>query len=476
MVCPRCNRPVDNGATFCGNCGNQITPALAPGATELVSRASNPYQTAGGPTIVVPPTQDSLPSMGQQSYDSISPLAQRGMPHPCPPDGGVTPLPGSSFTPPPAPAQPQLAAKPAARPARPPRRRNAFIIAIIALLIIGLSAGLATLLQTNSIPSASQSASTTAAGSPTYQVSFSSSPEAQTQGFTDTVTMNIGGLPAPAQGMQYDAWLVNTQQEQTTPLGKFTPQGQGFSLTYTDPMQNLLGLGNTILVTQEQNNATLPTGKALFTAQFPTMAFIHIGHILIAFPTTPGHTGLLLGLLNQAHQAEAQAILLNGLAGNRSPTAVTCAAQNLINILEGQHGQHYKPLPAQCAGLNATVSGDGFGLLGSDGYISLAGQHASLAAQAGDAANNIKLHAGLVETSLANVTNWMTTVDNDAQSLLSHPNDTGKMQEIEALTERAITGVDLNNDGRVDPVAGEAGMQVAIQQAQLMAQLSLQKA
>ena len=466
MVCPRCNQSVEDGATFCGNCGNQITPVLARGATELVSKENNPYQTIGEPTIAVPPTQESLPPRGQ-SYDSLSPLAQHGMARPYPSNPGVTPLPRSTFTPPPVPAQP------IAKPATLPRRRMAFITAIIALLIIGLSAGLITLLQTKPASSPGKPAAASGAMDSVY---FSSSLDAQTQGITDTVKIAISGLPAPAQGMQYDAWLVNAQQEQTTPLGTLKPQGQGFSLTYTDQMQNLLGLGDTITVTLEQDNATLPTGKNVLAAQFPQMAFIHIRHILVAFPDTPHHIGLLVGLLSQARQAQAQAILLNGLSGNGNPTAITCAAQNLLNIIEGQHGHHYRQLPVQCAGLNATVTSDGFGLLGADSYISMAGQHASLAAQAGDATDNIKSHAALLETSLTNVNKWMTTVDNDAQSLLTHPNDNGKILEIEALTDRAINGVDLNNDGRIDPVTGEAGAEVAFQQGQLMAQLTLQKA
>lgn len=466
MVCPKCNQSVEDGATFCGNCGNQITPVLARGATELVSKENNPYQTIGEPTIAVPPTQESLPGVGP-SYDSLSPLAQRGTVHPYSPNPGVTPLPRSTFTPPPVPVQP------VAKSASLPRRRIAFIAAIIALLIIGLSAGLVTLLQTKSTPPPNKPA---AASSAMDLVYFSSSLDAQTQGITDTVKITISGLPTPTQGTQYDAWLVNLQQEQTTPLGALKPQGQGFSLTYTDQMQNLLGLGDTITVTQEQSNATLPTGKTVLTAQFPQLAFIHIKHILVAFPNTPHHTGLLVGLLSQARQAQAQAILLHGLSSNGNPTAITCAAQNLLNIIEGQHGHHYSPLPALCAVLNATVTGDGFGLLGTNGYISIAGQHASLAAQAGDATDNIKSHASQLETSLANVNNWMTAVDNDAQSLLSHPNNNGKILEIEALTDRAINGVDLDNDGRIDPVTGEAGAEIAFQQGQLMAQLTLQKA
>ena len=33
MQCPRCNAPIEENTTFCGNCGNQIAPLQAQGAT-----------------------------------------------------------------------------------------------------------------------------------------------------------------------------------------------------------------------------------------------------------------------------------------------------------------------------------------------------------------------------------------------------------------------------------------------------------
>lgn len=41
MLCPRCSRPFDDEAAFCGNCGYQLAPLRAPGAT------------VGGPTELV---------------------------------------------------------------------------------------------------------------------------------------------------------------------------------------------------------------------------------------------------------------------------------------------------------------------------------------------------------------------------------------------------------------------------------------
>jgi hypothetical protein len=467
MLCPRCNQPVEKDALFCGNCGNQIVPVQARGATlgggptELITPPENRQFSSADPQHFVAPPPSYQPSQpsARQGFDSLSPIAQRKTISPLP----LTLVPPPSTTPPPG----------SGRPGHPGRRRFAFIAIIIALLVIGLSAGVFTLIQQKPAAVTGGKSVAPAAGSATGSVTFSSS--AGEQGITDTVSIDISGLSAPAQGMQYDAWLENQQQEQITPLGQLTLQNKDFVLTHTDKGQNLLALGNVLLVTQEQNGATLPTNSGVLSASFPPLAFIHIKHLLVAFPTTPHNIGLLVGLLGQSQQIYAQALLLKNAASNGNTTAVTCAAQNLINLVEGQHGQHFSQLPFACSTLNITVNGDGFGLLGSNGYISLVAQHASLAAQASDATDTVKTNAGHVETSMNNVKDWMTTVDQDAQSLLSNPGNTGKIQEIVSSANYALNGFDLNSNGNVNPGSGQAGVVLAFKQAQLMAQLTLQK-
>jgi hypothetical protein len=360
-------------------------------------------------------------------------------------------------------------------PGHPGRRRFAFIAIILALLVIGLSAGVFTLIQRKpTLVTGSKPAATAATVGTTGAVAFSSS--AGDQGITDTVSIDISSLPAPAQGMQYDAWLENQQQEQITSLGQLSPQGKDFVLTHTAKGQNLLALGNLILISQEQSGATLPTNAGVLSAQFSPLPFIHIKHLLVAFSTIPNQAGLLVGLLQQSQQIYAQALLLKNAANNGDTTAVTCAAQNLINLVEGQHGQHFSQLPAGCFSLNITVKGDGFGLLGPNGYIALVGQHASLAAQADGATDVIRTNATRVETSMNNVRGWMTTVDQDAQSLLANPGNTGKIQEVVSSANYALNGFGLTSNGNVNPGSGqEAGVALAFKQAQLMAQLTLQK-
>jgi len=461
MVCPRCNQPVEKGALFCGNCGNQIVPVQARGATvadatELITPPDNRQYSLADPQQFAASTP-GYQTPARQRFDSLSPLAQRET---------VSSLPPTQVPPP-------SAIPPSGGSGHSGRRRLAFIAIIIALLVIGLSAGVFTLLQQKHPVPNNTVATTAAVASTAGTIAFSSS--TSDQGITDTVSIDITGLSAPAQNMQYDAWLENQQAEQITPLGQLSAQGKDFVLTHTDKGQNLLGLGNMILISQEQSGATLPTNGGILSAQFPPLAFIHIKHLLFAFPITPNHIGLLVGLLGQAQQIDAQALLLKSASDNGNTEAVTCAAQNLVNLVEGQHGQHYSALPFGCSSLNATVNGDGFGLLGQSGYISLAAQHASLAAQAADATSVIKENAGHVENSMNNVKDWMTTIDQDAQSLLSNPGDKGKVQEIVSSANYAINGFDLSSNGSVNPSSGQAGVLLAFKQAQLMAGLTLQK-
>jgi len=48
-----------------------------------------------------------------------------------------------------------------------------------------------------------------------------------------------------------------------------------------------------------------------------------------------------------------------------------------------------------------------------------------------------------------------------------------KVEEIVRLADYVYYGVDVNGDGQIDPVPGEAGAKTAFQQGQLIATLSL---
>ena len=430
MQCPKCQAKLDDDTIFCGNCGTQVAPWQARGATvdyateKSVSEASTLRQRI--------PTQKVV----------ALPLRQGGRPW--------------NDAPPPS--------------SEPPFRRRPALMVISVVLLLLLAGGtvLAFVLVKKD-----QDANGVAANASGQVVYFDGTNGTSN---TDALRIRVNGLLASPAGSHYAAWLVDEAGEHTTVLGKLTNSGGVFSLNFAGNGRNgkagvnLLGAGNVVEITLEQGNVQLPTGKVLLSATFPPKAFIHIKHLLFSFPTTPGKIGLLVGLLDQTRLLNAQALALQSLAGNGNAAAVACIAQSIIDISEGQHGTHYQPLPATCGA--SLPTGDGFGILGTNSYASTAAAHASLAATQSDSTPTIIQHASEVEAAATDITGWVTTIDQDALKLLSNPGDSASIQEIVALADHAFHGVDSNGNGQIDPIANEEGAATAYLRGQLMATLA----
>jgi len=344
---------------------------------------------------------------------------------------------------------------------RKQRHRNLLTVALVALLVIASSAVGITLL-------AQKGSTMSSAGG---QVTFFAN-QSDPAGQTNSLHITIGNLAAPPAGNNYAAWIINDQTEAILGLGRLTENGQTWSLIFSGSSSNLLTVGDKLEITQEQGVVTAPTGTVILSGTFPVMAFQHIQHLLVSFPETPGKVGLLIGLLQQTHLLDSQAAVLQSVSTSRDPVTIGCVTQSMLDIIEGTQGAHYQPLAGTCTGRNVTISGDGYGLLGK-GFVAGAEEHASLALSQKDATSVMRQHATPMDISLTNVTGWVTTIEQDLLHLRSHPTDLSALQEITTLADNAYHGVDVNGDGQIDPVAGEAGALTAYQQAQLMATVTL---
>ena len=292
-------------------------------------------------------------------------------------------------------------------------------------------------------------------------------------GQTNSLHIAIQHLEAPPAGSEYEAWIINQQTEQVTSLGKLVEKNSVWSLTFNGTNIDLFNIGGTLEITQEQGAVNAPTGKAILVGTFPAKAFQHIQHLLVSYPATPGKVGLLIGAVQQTYLLNIQAALLQNTITSQNTVAIECITQSMLDIIEGTHGAHYRPLAATCTQQNVTATGDGFGLLGNGGYLAGAVEHASLALSQPDATSTMRQHAALMDIALANITGWMTTIEQDVLYLHGHPTSITSIQAITTLADNTYHGVDVNGDGQIDPVAGEAGAITAYQQGQLMATLSL---
>jgi hypothetical protein len=258
---------------------------------------------------------------------------------------------------------------------------------------------------------------------------------------------------------------------------------QSYSLTYSGggSRTNLLTVGNLLEITQEQGSVSLPSGRVVMSGMYPPQAFVHIGHLLIGFSTTPANIGLLVGATEQTLLLDTQAHALSNAAAQHDVTAVECEAQSILDIIQGKSGAQYQPISSACAALHEGEAGDGFGLLGttsptsytSIGYLPDASEHAALAATQSDATANIRAHAHNVEVAIADVEGWVTSIQQDAMLLQKTPLAQSISQAIVALADEAWHGASGGGNQTNNTAAGVAGMVTAYAQGQDMAALTL---
>jgi len=339
---------------------------------------------------------------------------------------------------------------------------TALIVGLLLLLVIASGIIGAVLLLQKSV------ATSTVSG----QVTFFTSQNGP-GGQTNALNIVVHSLDAPPTGSEYAAWLINQDTEAVTALGTLNVNNQTGTLVFSGARGNLLSPGDKLEITQEQGAVVAPTGKVIFTGTFPIRAFAHVGHLLVSYPETPGKIGLLVGVLDQTHLLDIQAAVLQSVATGQNTVAISCAAQSMLDIIEGKHGSHYQQLEGKCALQNVTTVGDGFGLPGKDGYLTGSTEHAGFAISQPDATSAMHTHAKLMDIALSNISGWVTAIDQDAILLRTHPTELSKVEEVVRLADYAYHGVDANSDGQIEPVAGEAGAINAFRQGQLMATLSL---
>lgn len=340
----------------------------------------------------------------------------------------------------------------------------------------------------------------TVGGHTTGSAAFLDNPNGS-PGHTDALQFAAHGLAGAASGSHYDAWVVDQKSEQSLLLGVLIKSADGaYALDTTGAGgggvvgTNLLAAGDKLEVTEERGSVTAPVGPVRLSGAFPPQAFVHIRHLLVGFPTTPGKIGLLVGTLFQTQALNTQATALQAAAAGRDVAAVQCDAQNILNIIEGSQGAHYQPLGAGCAAAKEGLAGDGFGLLngapsgkggagnggygdqggaGNGGYLDFATDHASLAATQPDATAGIRLYAGNVEATLATIKGWVSMGDQDAVKLLSAPGDPAAAADLVKVCGEAYHGVKGRADRTASPAPGEGGALTAYAQGQLMATLTM---
>lgn len=294
----------------------------------------------------------------------------------------------------------------------------------------------------------------------------------------DKVTFTTASMPLPPEGSQYEAWLLEDDNEQRIPLGviEFDPDKKG-SLTFVDSQgRNLLGIYHRLEITIEPDpdNNTNPSNDVAFTATLPATGLIHVRHLLFSFGATPDQIGFIRGLDTDTKLVNdlAQQMLEAFEAGNEAE--VPTQAEAMLNVIVGNRSEDHKDWNN-----DGTVAdpGDGYGLLFNGenlGYVQGTYTHADLSITSADATQNMLVHGGHVKIAATNVGNWSAQLREQLIAIVSSPSNAeteGLIRDAVALANQMQNGIDINGNENIEPIEGEGGARTAYEHAYYMADI-----
>ena len=296
----------------------------------------------------------------------------------------------------------------------------------------------------------------------------------------DQVTISAA-LDLPPENNQYEAWLIDDDNESSRSIGAITQNADGqYTLTYVDPnSQNLLGTFERLEITLEPKPDDSPNSSrdVVYTATIPMGSLGHIRHLLAGTAETPNQIAVIVGLntnVNYIQQA-VQAMAAAYASGDR--VAMRASAEAVVNLIVGKDDpQNYIDWDKNG---NVNDPSDGYGLLingDQAGYLDGMIHHSSYSAAANDAPLSVRNHASHVEACIQNIETWAPELRDIAIRIALSSDDQNLDADINTavvLSDEIVKGVDINGNETVDPIAGEGGALTAIEHAEYMADMDI---
>ncbi len=173
-------------------------------------------------------------------------------------------------------------------------------------------------------------------------------------------------------------------------------------------------------------------------------AHAHMGHVADGWRDTPDQAGLLPTAVVEAEIAARHAALA---AASGSLDAIKAHIGHVVNALDPS--------------VEANGPGKGYGVVKA---ATGAATHIGLAANSGDASDNVKAHANHVETSAKNVVEWARQVIDLCAKVKASEDQAAAAElanEIQAMTQAIVSGRDADGNGRISWGEGEGGLEQA---------------
>ena len=294
----------------------------------------------------------------------------------------------------------------------------------------------------------------------------------------DRAVLLAQAMPAPPANRQYEVWLVGGQDRLSIGILHQDETGRG-ELIFDDPEgRNLLAHYHQVEViirpgTNPDPNSSTDTA---YVSAVPEAGLAYLRGLMVSFPGTPEHVGLMHGLTKTAKLLnEAGLEMVSDYeVGNESGIRET--AESIMNLLVGDQSPDHKDWNGDG---QETDLGDGYGIfLNSNnlGYIQAVYSYADYAVNSPGASQNMIVNGNTVKTCSENFAQWAPELRDHVSTILKAEGIAQMEQRVRRsaeLTEQILNGVDKDEDGEIQPVAGECGVLAAYGSVYQMAELTL---
>jgi len=310
--------------------------------------------------------------------------------------------------------------------------------------------------------------------------------------FMDSISVSLGGnIPRPEEGAHYELWLVGNDGTTIRDIGPIIYGTSGIGrLDFNNPSQgNLLQNYNQVQITKEQDGVAIssPTGEVIYSSVFPPQALEYIRYVIVSYDKTPDQGPLMQNLWYYSGDYINKSI--NGDELNRNYLGIVQAfestdetilrkrTEEVINQIVGDLSDQYLDYDRDG---QIDDPGDGYGSLsnGEDrrGYLQETALHAKSAADAPDSTPNIRIYSENAQICIQNMEGWTNEILQLALQLNETPMGSTMepiIQQLSTLGNKLVHGVDVNENGFVDPIAGECGADTAYEHAYFMADMQI---
>jgi tRNA A-37 threonylcarbamoyl transferase component Bud32 len=307
----------------------------------------------------------------------------------------------------------------------------------------------------------------------------------------DRVTIILNNPETPEPGTHLEAWLRNNETSIVRKIGtiRITSSGAGL-LEFTDSNGgNLFGNFDEVFITVEDDDSTsaTPPGSIAYSSRFPPQALVHVREVLVESSATPDNLAIMQGLYY--YSASYIDISINGNALDPEYVGMVAAYENgdegmlrkrmeeVINLIVGASSDIYRDYDND--GFFDTNDGDGYGSHPNGeqaGYLQAMIVNVKQVSDAEDSTPNMRLYSDSIQTCVQNMEGWTNQLLALALQLALTsfgPDMEPIIEEMSELSDRLLTGEDVNQDGLVEPIPGECGVNLAYEYGWYMADMSI---